>query len=121
MPRDDVTRRLAHWSAIVSLIALIVLCLLWESVLAPLRPGGSFMILKALPLLMPLFGILRGWVFTYMWTPLLALVYFGEGVVRGWSEIGAAQPLALAEIGLAVTLFASCVWYVHATRPPRAS
>jgi uncharacterized membrane protein len=120
MLRNDVSRQVAHWSAVVSLIALIFLCLLWEALLAPLRPGGSFLILKALPLLAPLFGILRGWVFTYMWTPLLALVYFSEGVVRGWSEAGAAQPLALAEIGLAIVLFASCVWYVRAVRPPRA-
>jgi uncharacterized membrane protein len=120
MPQHDLPRHVAHWSAIVSLIALIVLCLLWESLLAPLRPGGSFLILKALPLLLPLFGILRGWVQTYMWTPLLALVYFSEGVVRGWSDTGAAQPLAITEIGLAVLLFASCVWYVRTARPPRA-
>jgi uncharacterized membrane protein len=115
--RDDLTRSVAHWSAIVSLIALIFLCLLWESVLAPLRPGGSLLLLKALPLLAPLFGILRGWVYTYMWTPLLALFYFGEGVVRGWSDSASVQPLALAEIGLAVVLFASCVWYVRTVRP----
>jgi len=112
--------RIAHWSAIVSLIALIFLCLLWESVLAPLRPGGSFLMFKALPLLAPLFGILRGGVQTYLWTPLLALVYFSEGVVRGWSETGAGQPLALTEVALAVVLFASCVWYVRSVRPPRA-
>jgi uncharacterized membrane protein len=112
--------RIAHWSAIVSLIALIFLCLLWESVLAPLRPGGSFLMFKALPLLAPLTGILRGGVQTYLWTPLLALVYFSEGVVRGWSETGAGQPLALTEVALAVVLFASCVWYVRNVRPPRA-
>lgn len=112
--------RIAHWLAIFSLIALIFLCLLWESVLAPLRPGGSFLMFKALPLLAPLFGILRGGVQTYMWTPLLALVYFSEGVVRGWSETGAGQPLALTEVALAVVLFASCVWYVRSVRPPRA-
>ncbi len=120
MAEPHPAQRIAHWAAIVSLIALIFLCLLWESMLAPLRPGGSFLMFKALPLLAPLFGILRGWVPTYLWTPLLALPYFSEGVVRAWSEAGPAQPLALIEIGLAVVLFASCVWYVRSLRPPRA-
>ena len=46
--------------ASASLIALIFLCLLWESILAPIKPGGSLLMLKALPLLVPLFGVLRG-------------------------------------------------------------
>ena len=105
-----------HWSAIVSLIALVVLCLLWESVLAPLRPGGSFLMLKALPLLAPLFGILRERTTVYVWTTLLALAYFAEGCVRAWSESGRAQQLALVEIGLSLLLFASCAGYLHAMR-----
>ncbi|MEY3883932.1 MAG: hypothetical protein RLZZ379_1210 [Pseudomonadota bacterium] len=40
--------------ASVSLIALILLCLAWETVLAPFKPGGSLLILKSLPLLIPL-------------------------------------------------------------------
>ena len=43
-----------------SLAALIALCLAWELWLAPLRPGGSTLALKALPLVLPLTGILRG-------------------------------------------------------------
>src|SRR5262249_14976386 len=46
--------------ACVSLIALIVLCLAWELWLAPLRPGGSLVALKALPLALPLPGVLAG-------------------------------------------------------------
>ncbi len=94
-------REIAHWTAIVSLIALIFLCLLWEAWLAPLRPGGSLLMLKALPLLIPLFGILRGKVYTYQWTALLVLAYFTEGMVRAWSERGSSQRLALLETGLA--------------------
>ena len=36
-----------------SLIALIALSVVWELWLAPLKPGGSLMALKALPLAMP--------------------------------------------------------------------
>lgn len=114
-------REIAHWTAIVSLIALIFLCLLWEAWLAPLRPGGSLLMLKALPLLIPLFGILRGKVYTYQWTALLVLAYLTEGLVRAWSDRGISQRLALLETGLALVLLASCVIYVRLSRPARAA
>jgi uncharacterized membrane protein len=107
-----------HYAAIASLILLIVLCLLWESVLSPIKPGGSLLTLKALPLLLPLFGILRGKVYTYQWTTLLALIYFIEGVVRAWSDAGGLQHLALAEIVLSMLLFTSCVLYARVSRAP---
>ena len=56
------TTRLA---AVVSLLALIALGLAWELWLAPLRPGGSWLALKVLPLLLPLPGLLRLRMFTY--------------------------------------------------------
>ena len=67
-------------------IALIVLCLAWELWLAPLRPGGSLLALKALPLALPLSGILKGRRYTYQWSSMLILAYFAEGVTRAWSE-----------------------------------
>jgi len=102
--------------ASASLIALIFLCLLWESILAPIKPGGSLLMLKALPLLVPLFGILRGRLYTYQWTSLMVLAYFCEGVVRAWSERGAGRALALAEIALSIILFASAILYVWTSR-----
>jgi uncharacterized membrane protein len=102
--------------ASASLIALIFLCLLWESILSPIKPGGSLLMLKALPLLVPLFGVLRGRLYTYQWTSLMVLAYFCEGVVRAWSERGAGRALALAEIALSIILFASAVLYVWTSR-----
>ena len=99
-----------------SLIALIFLCLLWESILAPIKPGGSLLMLKALPLLLPLFGILRGRLYTYQWTSLMVLAYFCEGVVRAWSEPGAGRAPALAEIALSMILFTSAIFYVWTSR-----
>lgn len=51
-----------YFACVASLIALIFLGLAWELWLAPLRAGGSLLALKVLPppLLLPLFGILRG-------------------------------------------------------------
>lgn len=67
-----------HYIAITSLIALILLSLAWEGWLAPVRPGGTLLVIKALPLLLPLFGILRGKVYTYQWASMLILLYFTE-------------------------------------------
>ena len=48
--------RTLSWIAGASLIALIFLCLAWELWLAPLRPGGSWVALKAVALAAALDG-----------------------------------------------------------------
>ncbi len=106
--------RLYNHATAISLIALIFLCLAWELWWAPLRPGGSWLALKALPLLAPLFGVLRGQRYTHQWVPLLALAYFTEGLVRVVTERGLSVWLAAAETALACILFGSAVLYVRA-------
>lgn len=108
-----------QFSAAASLIALILLNLAWEWWLAPLRPGGSLLILKTVPLLLPLPGILRGRVATCQWTALLVLPYFAEGTVRAWSDPDPVSSLALAEAGLATLLFLSAIFYARAVRGQR--
>ncbi|WP_265944367.1 DUF2069 domain-containing protein [Dechloromonas sp. A34] len=103
----------------VSLIALIFLCLAWEGWLAPLRPGGSWLTLKAAFLLLPLFGILRGRRYTYKWLSLFIQFYLLEGLTRATSDSGLSQQLAIGETVLATVIFASCILYVRATRPPK--
>lgn len=102
--------------AIVSLIALIFLCLAWESMLAPLKPGGSMLMLKAAILLVPLFGILRGKRYTYQWASMFILFYFTEGVVRAWSDVGLSSKLALIEVALTVIFFICTIFYARLTR-----
>lgn len=104
-----------------SLVALIFLCLAWELWLAPLRPGGSWLVLKVLPLLAPLFGILRRRLYTYQWSLMLILAYFSEGVVRGYSETGLSAQLARIEIALALLFFFSVIAYVRARARERAA
>jgi uncharacterized membrane protein len=96
------TARAAQAGAVASLLALIALSLAWEIWLAPLRPGGSWLSLKAVPLLAPLFGLLHGRRHAFLWTSFLALAYFTEGVARGWSEAGPVPALATVEIVLAL-------------------
>lgn len=96
-----------------SLIALIMVCLAWEGWLAPLRPGSSALILKAVPLLLPLFGILRGKRYTYQWASMFILIYFTEGVVRAWADRGVSAKLALIEILLTVIFFVCTIFYAR--------
>lgn len=88
--------------------------------LAPLRPGGSTMVLKALPLLAPLFGILHGKRYTHQWATMLALLYVTEGLVRATSDKGLSASLAWGETFLATVLFLACMYYAKLTRPSLA-
>jgi uncharacterized membrane protein len=99
-----------------SLIALIALCLAWEGWLAPLRPGGSWLILKGCFLLLPLFGILRGKRYTYKWLSLFIQFYLLEGLTRATSDTGLTQWLAIGETLLATLLFISCILFIRSTR-----
>ncbi len=97
------------------LAVLAILCLAWELWLAPLRPGGSLMALKALPLLVPLRGVLEGRRYTFQWASMLILAYFAEAVMRLWSERGPGQLLAGAELALSLAFFAAAVSYARLT------
>jgi len=99
-----------------SLLLLFGLCLAWELWLAPLRPGGTLMALKAMPLLLAVPGIAAGRRYTYQWSSMLILAYFAEGVMRAWSERGLSQALAGAEIALSLVFFAAAVGYARLTR-----
>lgn len=105
--------------ASISLIALIALTLAWETVLAPIKPCGSLLMFKALPLLLPLFGVLRGKRYTYQWSCMFILLYFTEGVVRAWSDRGLSAQLALAELVLTVIFFICAIFYARLTRQNR--
>ena len=102
-----------RWLAVGSLLALILLALAWELYLAPLRPGGSWLVLKALPLCIPLAGLLKNRMYTYRWVSLVVWLYFIEGVVRAWSDKSPSNYLAMLEIVLCVTLFVACTAHVR--------
>ena len=99
-----------------ALLCLITLCVAWELWLAPLRPSGSLVALKALPLALPLGGILAGRRYTYQWSSMLILAYFAEGVTRAASESGTGRVLATVEVGLSLAYFAAAVAYARLTR-----
>ncbi|WP_395685721.1 DUF2069 domain-containing protein [Caenimonas koreensis] len=102
-----------RWLAVGSLLGLIVLGVAWELWLAPLRPGGTLLALKVLPLCIPLAGILRNRMYTYRWVSLVVWLYFIEGVVRAWKADAATTACALAEVALCLCLFAACAMHVR--------
>ncbi|MDR0275434.1 MAG: DUF2069 domain-containing protein [Burkholderiaceae bacterium] len=102
--------RLTRNLAAASLLALIALCLAWELWLAPLRPGGwPWLAFKALPLTLPLAGLLKFRLYTYRWTSLLVWLYVLEGLTRAPGNAAPVFWLALAEVALSLLLFAACV------------
>lgn len=103
----------SRWVAVGSVLALIVLGVAWELWLAPLRPGGTLLALKVLPLCIPVAGLLRRRMYTYRWVSLLVWPYFIEGVVRATSDRGPSVPLAVIETVLTLVLFAACVVHVR--------
>lgn len=110
-----------RWLAVGSLVGLIVLGLAWEMWLAPLRPGGSWLALKVLPLVVPLAGLLKNRMYTYRWVSLMIWLYFTEGVVRAWSDaVPLSRMLAGLEIVLCLSLFVACALHVRLRlRAPR--
>lgn len=107
------TTRLAHIAATTCLITLTFLCLGWELWWAPVRPGGSLLVLKALPLLLPLFGILRGRRYTFQWASMFVLLYLMEGLIRAFSDHGTGQWLAIAETLLSLSFMASAIVFLR--------
>ncbi len=103
----------ARWGAFFCIIALILLGLAWELWLAPLRPGGSWLALKVLPLLLPLRGLMQGRPYPYRWTGLLIWLYVLEAVVRLASDPSPAYVLATASLVLSLGFFFFAALYLR--------
>ena len=104
--------------------AIVVLSIAWEWRLAPLRPGGSLLVLKGLPLMALLPGLARGRLRSFQICSMLILAYLAEGVVRGLSDPAPSSTLGWVETLLAATTFAAVLAYVRslqgaATGPAR--
>ncbi len=108
-PHVTLSRRLT----VASLFGLILLGLAWELWLAPIRPGGSWLALKVLPLCLPLAGLLKNRMYTYRWLSLLVWLYVLEGLVRATSEPAPGAWLAVLEVLLGLTLFIGCTLHIR--------
>ncbi|GHU12956.1 membrane protein [Betaproteobacteria bacterium] len=117
---DNPGQRPQDWTrlASVTLVALIALCVLWEGWLAPLRPGGSWLILKGAPLLLAVRGVLHGRRYTSQWLSMLVLLYFAEGVMRAFDP-GLIAWLARLEVVLSFILFVAVIGHARSSAPSR--
>lgn len=102
--------------ALALTIALIAFGLAWEIILDPLRPGGSWLALKVLPLLFAIKGLYRANIYTFKWMSLLVWLYVGEALVRivglsatertlAWISLAISVALAVAILGGARSFF----------------
>lgn len=107
------SQKITHRGAVISLIALIVLCVAWEMVVAPIRPNGSWLVLKVIPLLIPLRGILKRDLYTMQWSSMLILLYFAEGLVRGMTDGGLSAILGWIEVALVLIFFICAIAYLR--------
>jgi uncharacterized membrane protein len=103
----------SRWLATGTLMALILWCLAWELWLAPLHPGGSWLALKALPLCLPLAGLLKRRMYTYRWLSLMIWLYCTEGLVRATSDTAPSSYYAWAEVVLCILLFTACTLHIR--------
>lgn len=102
--------------AVSALLGLIGLGLGWELWWAP--TGARWLVLKVLPLLIPLAGLLKHRLYTYRWLSLLVWLYFTEGIVRATglpegADGGRTVALAWGQVVLCVVLFIACTAHVR--------
>ena len=101
--------------ATAAFVDLFILCVSWEWFISPLRPGGSWLILKGIPLLFAIPGLWKGNVYTMQWASMLILLYVTEGLVR-ILETGANFWLAAIETLLATIGFVCLLMYLKTNK-----
>jgi uncharacterized membrane protein len=110
-------RALYARATIVTLCALAMLEVLWETVLAPI-PGGAWLALKAVPLAILFPGVARGARRQRQWLALLAPLYFAESITRAWSESGRHALVAGMVAVLAASMFVTLLLWFRAEKSP---
>jgi len=101
--------------------ALILLGLLWEIWLAPLRPSGSLLFLKVIPLVMLMPGLWQGKRRSVQALSLVIQIYLTEGLVRATSDPGFSAKLAWLETALSTMVFATTLMWAKGTRAPEVA
>lgn len=108
--------------AVAATLALLLLELLWELVLAPLGGHPSWLALKALPLAILLPGAARGARRPRQWLALLLPFYAAEALVRAFSEHGRHALVAgAAAIVAGVAFVALLAWFRRTARSDAAA
>ena len=110
------TPRLAARLAVAATLALLLLELLWELLLAPLGGRASWLAVKALPLAVLLPGTTRGALRSRQWLALLLPFYAAEALTRAWAEQGRhALVAAVACLTATIAFVALLAWFRDAS------
>ena len=102
--------------ATAATLALALLEVLWESILAPLGAHPSWLVLKALPLAALLPGTMRGARRPRQWLALLLPFYAAEGLTRAAAEHGRHALVAATACIVATIAFVSLLGWFRSER-----
>ncbi len=86
--------------------------MLWEGYLTTNVGNGSWMTIKSIPIILPLFGILRNKVKAHQYAVLLVFPYFIEGTVRTYADTGVDYTMAVGELTLSLLTFVTLLYSV---------
>lgn len=85
-------------------LSLALFGLAWELWIAPLRPGGSWLAVKVLPLLLACPGLWNGRIRTFQWMSLAVWLYVGESLVRILGLTQIERQMAWGSLGLSLVM-----------------
>ncbi len=102
-----------HALAFLGALALCAVGIYWESHGAPVRPEGSWLGLKMLPLVLCLPALWRASIYALQGVSMLVLLYMAEGVIRGMGDRWPSAGYAWVEFGLAWACFFGCILFVR--------
>lgn len=106
-------RRWAYIVANLSLWLLLIMQCLWLTVWTPGRPDAAWVMFKLIIFCLPVRGLLRPTIYTYQWSSMLILGFFGDAVMRAWVDYGMASMLALIELSLAAFFFMAVLCFMR--------
>jgi uncharacterized membrane protein len=106
-----------HRLAVALIAALALLEALWELALAPLRPGGSWLALKAVPPALLWLPMVRGSRKARQAASLVLPLFVAEGIVRALTETGRHALVASVAAALAVGALVAVLMSFRAARP----
>ena len=103
-------RHLALWSY----LGLLVFVLAWHTVLAPseLHGLGFQLLLYVVPLLFPLYGIIKGKPYTHAWANFILMWYFLHSLTVIYTHPDIWY-LAAIELTLTTAAFIGCTYYAQ--------
>lgn len=103
-----------------SYLGLLLLQPVWHALLPEPLGSRSWLLaaLAAVPLLLPLRGLLKGSLRSMTWAGYLVMLYLVIGVMEAWSNPAQRLP-ALAQILLVAVFVAAVLWFSRACRSAR--